>query len=173
MKQPATYSLWLEPVGDVSYKLQERIKKLSKKHQTPFFTPHVTLLGGIKSSLTQSIPFTNMLAAGVQPFELTLTKAGYRDRFYQSLFIYVAETTTLRNLRSKAQQMFDMKNEDGYMPHLSLLYGDLSPKEKQRTLNLTGRDFNIAFQANYIVLMKTDGTPDQWKRVHTAMFNEK
>lgn len=169
MTDSATYSLWFEPSGDIAYKLQERIKKLSEKHQTPVFSPHVTLLGSINGSETELTSLTNTLASPMSPFELELTKAGYLDTFYQSLFIHVEETGTLKELRNRACRLFNVDEEE-YMPHLSLLYGDLSRKEKQRILNLVGREFHIRFTVKNIVLMQTDGKPDQWKRIHTAVF---
>ncbi len=170
MNESATYSLWLEPSGNVAYKLQERIKKLSKEKDTPLFSPHVTLLGGLNSSETELIPLANTLASSVAPFELQLTKAGYLDTFYQALFIHVEENSQLQELRKNACRLFDCGEKNDYMPHLSLLYGDLSQKEKERILNLIGREFYIHFPVKNIVLMQTDGKPDQWQKVHAAMF---
>lgn len=171
MTKSATYSLWLEPSGDIAYRLQERIKELSKKYETPVFSPHVTLLGSIKSTETELIPITNTLASSQAPFELVLTRAGYRDTFYQSLFVHVNESNHLKELRKMACRLYD-SDEDKYMPHLSLLYGDLTQKEKERILNIMGREFHIRFPVNGIVVMKTDGLPGKWKKVHTAVFKE-
>ena len=167
----STYSLWLQPSGDIAYKLQERIKKLSKEHGTPQFSPHVTLLGSLNASENELIPLTNTLASSVAPFELELTKAGYLDTFYQSLFIHVKDNSTLKQLRAKACQLFD-RNEEDYMPHLSLLYGDLSRNQKEKILNMIGREFFITFTVKSIVLMKTDGKPKDWKKAHAAVFSK-
>ncbi|NGP87540.1 2'-5' RNA ligase family protein [Fodinibius halophilus] len=169
MTDSAKYSLWFEPTGDTAYKLQERIKKLSKKHDTPVFSPHVTLLGSIKLSETESITLTNTLASSVHPFELELTRAGYQNKFYQSLFVHVKKTEQLVDARKKAQRLFNMNSED-YMPHLSLLYGDLTKEEKERLLNLVGRTFYIQFSVKSIVLMQTDGLPKDWKRIHSSVL---
>ena len=166
----STYSLWLEPNGDVAYKLQERIKKLSRKYQTPIFPPHVTLLGSLQASQTELVSLTNTLASSLHPFDLTLTKGGYLDRFYQSLFIHIDKTNKLKEARSLACQLFDQSDADGYMPHLSLLYGELSRNEKERILNIMGREFHISFSAKSIVLMQTEGQPEQWKKIHASVF---
>jgi len=172
MTQSATYSLWLEPSGDIAYKLQERIKKLSKENGTPVFSPHVTLLGGLKASKEELIPLANTLASSAMPFELQLTKAGYLDTFYQSLFIHVNESPQLLELRKTACRLFDCGDENSYMPHLSLLYGDISKNEKQRILNMIGREFYINFTVKNIVLMHTDGKPDKWRKVHASVFKD-
>lgn len=169
MTKSATYSLWLEPSGQTAYKLQERIKNLSEKYGTPLFSPHVTLLGGVSATETKMIPIANTLVSSVEPFELELTKAGYLDTFYQSLFIHVKETNQLKSLRQNACRLFDIEDEE-YMPHLSLLYGNLSQKQKENILNNIGREFYIRFSVEKIVLMQTDGTPDKWRKVHAAVF---
>lgn len=169
MTKSATYSLWLEPSGQIAYKLQERIKSLSEKYGTPLFSPHVTLLGGVSATETKMIPIANTLVSSVEPFELELTKAGYLDTFYQALFIHVKETNQLTSLRRNACRLFDIENEE-YMPHLSLLYGNLSQKQKEKILNNIGREFYIRFPVEKIVLMQTDGTPDKWRKVHAAVF---
>ena len=166
----STYSLWLEPNGEIAYKLQERIKKLSKMHDTPVFAPHGTLLGGLQASETELVSLTNTLASSLHPFELTLTKAGYHDRFYQSLFVYIEKTDRLLEARNIACRLFDQPDTDGYLPHLSLLYGDLSRNEKERIINIMGREFYTSFSAKSIVLMQTEGQPEQWKKIHTSVF---
>lgn len=172
MEKSATYSLWLEPMGDTAYKLQQRIKELSKKYDTPIFSPHVTLLGGLTASKTELVPLTDTLASSVKPFDLKLTKAGYLNTYYQSLFIYVEQNEGLTYLHNNACRLFDCPEEyeNKYMPHLSLLYGDLSQQQKEKILNNIGREFYIRFTAKKVVLMDTDGKPEQWKKIHTAMF---
>jgi len=174
MEQSATYSLWLEPTGNTAYKLQQRIKELSKKYDTPLFSPHVTLLGGLTASKTELEALTETLVSSVTPFDLKLTNAGYLNTFYQSLFIHVEQNEGLTYLHKNACRLFDCPEEyeNEYMPHLSLLYGDINQKQKEKILNNIGREFYIRFTAKKVVLMHTDGKPEQWKKIHTAMFKQ-
>lgn len=170
MEASSVYSLWLQPNGDIAYQLQERIKKLSKKYNTPVFSPHVTLLSGLKASETELVSLTQTLASCLHPTELVLTKAGYRNTFYQSLFVRVKNNSTFKEMRETACRLFDQSETGPFVPHLSLLYGDLSQKEKERILNIMGREFHIRFSVNSIVLMQTEGPPEQWKKIHTSIF---
>ncbi len=172
MKQDATYSLWLEPTGEIAYKLQQRIKELSQKYNTPIFSPHVTLLGGLTASQTELVPLVNTLASSMAPFNLKLSKAGYLNTFYQALFIHVEQDQALTNLHAKACRLIDCPDEykNHYMPHLSLLYGELSQKEKERILNNIGREFHLSFTAKKLVLIQTAEKPQKWKKIHTSMF---
>lgn len=166
----ATYSLWLEPSEDFASEFQERINELSQLHGTPAFSPHVTLVGGVTTSEKEAVSATKELASSLKPFELELTKADYLDRFYQSLFVHVAETDQLLNLRKKALHFFNISDAGEYMPHMSLLYGDLSQSRKGKILDRIGRDFHIPFTVKKMTLVKTDGKPDEWKRIHSAVF---
>lgn len=170
MVTPSTYSLWLQPHGDIAYRLQERIKKLSKKYGTPLFEPHITLLGGLKASETELLSLTNTLASSLKPFEVLLTKTGYTDRFYQSLFLYVKKSNTLMSARSLACRLFDCSESKKYVPHVSLLYGDISRNEKERILNIIGREHYLSCPVKSLALIKSDGTPEAWKKVETAVF---
>src|SRR5699024_10821039 len=161
MSASSVYSLWLQPSGDIAYRLQERINKMSRQYGTPSFAPHVTLLGSLKASETELISLAGTLVSSLDPVELTLTKAGYHDQFYQSLFLHVKKNKMLGFLRRRACRLFDLNDSDRYTPHLSLLYGDLSQNQKERILNVMGREFYIKFPVSSIVLMQTEGTPDQ------------
>lgn len=174
MKDDTTYSLWLEPTGDVAYNLQERIKKLSQKFNTPVFSPHITLLGGLTASETELVPLVNTLTSSVKPFEVKLSKAGYLNTFYQALFIHVEQSSELKKLHTKACRIIDCPDEykNHYMPHLSLLYGELSQKEKEKILNNIGREFYISFTAKKLVLIQTDAKPKNWKKIYTSMFRQ-
>lgn len=170
MSLSSVYSLWLEPNGDIAYRLQERINRISQKYGTPAFAPHVTLLGGLKASEIELISLTNTLVSSLYPFEVTLTKAGYTDQFYQALFLKVKKNRILNEVQERARQLFDRSDTDGYYPHLSLLYGDISQNEKERILNIIGREFYIQFPVKSIALIQTEGTPEQWKKIDTAVF---
>lgn len=171
MTRQKTYSLWLRPFGDLAFKLQQRIEKLSKKHDTPRFEPHVTLLGGLQAGETELIHLTDTLASSLHPFDLVLTRAGCRDAYYQSLFVHVEKDDALLKTQKMAERLFDSHSDEAYMPHLSLLYGDLSREEKERILNVMGREFHIRFTAHNLLLVDTTGQPENWKNIHSSEFD--
>jgi len=168
------FSLWLRPHGDVAFALQQRIDELADKYGTPSFEPHVTLLGGLTGRETGLIQLTDTLASYLHPFELKLTEAGIGNTYYRSLFACGKETEVLLKARENARRLFDVdvgkNSEDDYFPHLSLLYGELSRDEKQRILNVIGRKFYITFTVQNLLLVKTTGKPDRWKKIHSSEF---
>lgn len=170
MHNDETYSLWLEPTGDQRNQLQEQIERLSREHGTPLFNPHITLLGGLQKPSEILIPPLQTLASFTNPFTVSLDEVGYRQRFYQCLFIHANPSDLLTNLRNKALQLFNTTRGD-YMPHLSLLYGDMSQERKQEIISDIGSSFDIHLGIKKITLVKTNGKPKGWKRIHSNFFN--
>ncbi|MDX1585312.1 MAG: 2'-5' RNA ligase family protein [Balneolaceae bacterium] len=170
MASSEKYSLWLRPFGDIAFSIQQRINKLSDKYDTPSFEPHVTLLSGLRHGETELIQLTDTLAGALSPFDLLLTKAGYRDKFYQSLFVHIKKSAKLMNAYNTALQLFGYEEEEEYIPHLSLMYGDISREEKERILSVMGREFHIRFEVHSLLLVKTEGKPDEWEKIHSAEF---
>ncbi|MDZ7692406.1 MAG: 2'-5' RNA ligase family protein [Balneolaceae bacterium] len=172
MSNKQTYSLWLRPFGDIAYSLRQRIKKLSAKHNTPVFEPHVTLLGGLEQGVTELIQLTDTLAGALHPFDIILTRAGSGNTFYQSIFVHAQKSEELLSARSTAEKLFGARPEQEYVPHLSLLYGELSQKEKERILNVMGREFHIRFTVHNVLLVNATGKPKEWKNIHSSEFSE-
>lgn len=170
MDHNQTHSLWLSPFGEPKFLVQDRIKKLSDRYSSPLFEPHVTLLGGLHTGVTELVQLTDTLAGSLRPFDIVLTDAGYTDTFFQSLFIHVAKSEELLNARKIAEKLFEIKPEESFNPHLSLLYGDLDRKEKERILNVMGRQFHIRFTVHNVLLVNTTGMPENWEEVHSSEF---
>lgn len=171
MSSSDKYSLWLRPFGDISFSIQQRIDKLSEKYDTPSFEPHVTLISGIRYGETELIQLTETLAGALKPFDLLLTNAGYRDKYYQSLFVHIKKSEELMNAYKTALRLFDYEATEEYIPHLSLMYGNLSQEEKERILSIMGREFHIRFKVQSLLLVNTEGKPHEWKKIHLAEFN--
>ncbi len=158
------------PYGDIAFKLQQRINELSKKYDTPSFEPHLTLLGSMNHGVTELIQLTNTLAGVLDPFEILLTRLGYRDTFYQSFFIHAKKSEELMKARNTAERLFDISPEQDYMPHISLMYGDFKSEEKERIISRMSREVYISFRVNSLMLVNTKGKPKEWKKVHSAEF---
>lgn len=172
MASSEKYSLWLRPFGDIAFSIQQRINNLSEKYGGPSFEPHVTLISGLRYGETELIHLTKTLAGSMKPFEVLLTKAGYRDKYYQSLFVHIKKNEELMSAYRTALHLFDIEEQEEFIPHLSLMYGDFSQEEKERILSVMGREFHIRFEVRSLLLMKTEGRPEDWKKIHLAEFSK-
>lgn len=159
------YSIWLMPTGGVYHQLGEIISQLSKKYSTPNFEPHVTLLGNLIGPREDLISKTLKLAEQLKPFEIKLKGADYFDEYFKCLFIRAQKSKEAIEANNIAREVFNLKPDPEYMPHLSLMYGDLGLKTKEEILANLGKEFDISFEVRGIHLFSTTGEVKDWYKI--------
>jgi 2'-5' RNA ligase len=167
-----TYSLWLMPAGDLCHWLADTILELSRKYSTPTFEPHVTLLGRITGPKRTVVSKSAELAQRISPFTLRLTRVDYLDRYYQCVFVRVAASGPLLKAHRAAREVFDLEISPAFMPHLSLIYGDLARDFKEKIVAELGRKFELAFRVRSLHLVLTRGEPGAWRRLRAFGLKE-
>lgn len=80
------YSLWLIPPGKTYKKLDELIKTLSKNLDSPYFPPHVTLLGKISLPKKELILRTQELSNALFPFYISLENINHSEDYVKNSF---------------------------------------------------------------------------------------
>jgi len=156
------FSIWFMPRGEIADELSTMIMKLSREHSTPVFKPHVTLIGGINLPSAAAIARADELAAQIKPFDVTLSRLEHRDHYFRSVFIKAKKTGPLMEANSVARAFYGQKDNEEYLPHLSLLYGNLDSQTRQRVIQNLGSVMNITFRASEIFLYYTGGEPASW-----------
>jgi 2'-5' RNA ligase len=164
------YSIWLKPTGEVRAELAGIISRLSREYSTPLFEPHVTLIGQLNGQEEELIAQTRQLAGQVRPFVVQLGEVGYLDTFYRCLFIHVQETEPVMEANAQARKVFHREADDQYMPHLSLLYGNLPPAVKEEIIRRIGRTFHRSFPVDRIHLVSTQGETKDWYQLGEFVF---
>ena len=137
------------------------IDSLSRRLGTPRFEPHITLSGG-EAAEANIRARTSALAARLAPVPVHLTRAGYTDAYFRCLFVHAARTPALLAARASAAIEYERPLDEEFMPHLSLVYGELASLQKEKILDDLGREFDVHFVAEEITLCRADGTPDTW-----------
>jgi len=168
MPRADVYSLWLMPEDEVYAKLISTIRQLSKPYGTPEFEPHVTVIGtmtGQKKDLTEKM---NRLAAEVKPFAVKLMDLDYLNEYFRCLFIRIEQSAAVMGANTKARTIFDQSRSADYMPHLSLMYGDIDTAVKKAVIQTIGRDLRCTFPVNDIHLYATSGAPERWHKVQSV-----
>jgi 2'-5' RNA ligase len=165
MEKSGEYSLWLIPRGRAYKKLARIIDRLSQKYGSPRFEPHVTVLGLLIGSEEELVSKTAQLASGLDPYEITLTSPGYTDTYFGCLFARVAETAEVMRANQTARGIFGRETDPPYMPHLSLIYGNLTAAEKEKIISEIGRELNTNFRADAVYIYSTAGKPESWRRI--------
>jgi 2'-5' RNA ligase len=156
------FSLWLMPEGAIAEHLSTLIERLSRAHSTPTFKPHVTLIGEINSPTTAAIAKTEELASEIEPFDVTLNEVGHDGRYFRCVYIKADKTPELMKANSVARAVLGQGGNEEYMPHLSLVYGNLDPQTRQRVIHSIGSVMNSTFHVSEIFLYYTAGDPAGW-----------
>ena len=161
------FSLWLMPTGKAYDKLKGLISKLSKKHSAPNFEPHVTLLGDIVEPEESALAKTGQLASCTNPFKIKLTGVKYLDEYFRCLFIRAEESDEIMQANRKAQEIFNKKQGQKFMPHLSLMYGNFPAETKEEIIAEIGKEFDTSFEAKsiHLILASKKIGPKDWKKI--------
>ena len=167
MKRKKDFAIWIIPSGEIYEKYHNLIYHLSQKYSTPMFEPHITLLGHVIDSQVGAISKISRLSALTRPFPLRLTSIGYSDEYFRCLFIKTRKSRELAELHSRAKEIFTLLNKRPFIPHLSLVYGNLSSIIREKIVSEIGSEFNIEFEVRSLQLVSASISidPKEWYRV--------
>lgn len=159
------FSLWLVPEGAWQARLARLIETLARRLGTPAFEPHVTLLGGAPGEEAQALAASAGLARALAPLELRLTSLDALDEYFRCVFVHVAESRELLAAHAAARVAFGAAEPAAFLPHLSLVYGDLSPAAKAPALREAEGAVGMRLLVRRLELVRTQGTPAEWRRL--------
>ena len=160
-RNPVSYSIWLMPRGHVKDQLRNAICSLSTDFEGPIFKPHVTLVGGFLGREKELLQKTEIISRNIRPFEISFNGITYLDEYFRSLFLKVKFSSQLKGAKDIACKELSW-NDNGYIPHLSLAYGNYSIKEKEEmisTINILPNGFLV----DHIFLAHNDEIHLKWK----------
>ncbi|KAJ7968801.1 cyclic phosphodiesterase-like [Quillaja saponaria] len=104
------YSVWALPPEDVGERVKKLMEGLRSEFGGPQFEPHITVVGAI-----------------------TLTADDALNKFDQRcVYLLVHPTVEVVETSAHCSSHLGYRNSTPYMPHLSILYGDLTDDEKKR-----------------------------------------
>jgi 2'-5' RNA ligase len=165
MPRADVYSLWIMPEDDVYSRLSSTIRQLSKPYGTPEFEPHVTVIGTLTGDQHTLIEKIDQLAATMQPFDTKLRDIDYLNEYFRCLFIRIEQSAAVMGANTKARTILDQSRSADYMPHLSLMYGDIDAVVKKAIIQTIGKDLHCTFPVTDIHLYATGGAPERWYKV--------
>ncbi len=165
MENEKRYSLWLMPSGSVYNKLSKIISKLSERYSTPYFEPHVTLLGRLIGNEEEILSKASQLADCIRPYEIRLNKVDFLDEYFRCLFIRTDINEPVLSANLSARKLFNLQQDPEYMPHLSLMYGKFGPEVKKGIVTEIGNEFNLKFDVRSIYLFSTGNNVEEWHNV--------
>lgn len=185
------YSLWLEPAagGAARARAAGAAGRMAVRHGGPAFPPHVTLLScrapgpGAEARVVGA---ARALAAGRPGPRVDFARVACGAMFFQCVYLeaelgaaLAAAHTEAKHLLSEAGCELSLPNPEGFLPHLSLLYGlegEGRAAEKAaaaaRLEEEEGPTFAAAasFTAEDLLVMRVDGPCEAWREVARFPF---
>ena len=158
------FSLWMMPPPAVRDRFRTLIADLARRVDTPPFEPHLTLAGVDAATEAAAVRPVAELAARLAPLPIRLTEIGTTAEYFRCLFVRAERTPALDQAYRAACRALGQA-PGGFMPHLSLIYGELTPVVKERLIAEIGHRFNTTFTVERLALYDTAGPPPDWRCV--------
>ena len=103
------------------------------------------------------------MAATLEPHTLPLGAVEGRAEYFRCLYARVPETLRLLTTRAQARLTFRRAGEAPFEPHLSLVYGRLSPADKEPLIaELTPR-LPSRLACTALEVVRTEGPAADWR----------
>ncbi|WOL11146.1 cyclic phosphodiesterase-like [Canna indica] len=168
------YSVWAVPPEEVRDRIKKIMAALRSEFGGPAFEPHITVVGAISLAPEDALRRFRSACATLAPYPARVTAAARGTFFYQCVFFLIDPIPEVMEASARACNHFGFQSSTPYMPHLSLLYADISDEDKerarQRVEELDKEILGLSFQVSTLALYKTD-TEDKslesWEQVET------
>lgn len=164
-KLTSGHSIWLIPATPELDKLQPLITELSEMAGTDHFSPHITLLGQLNNPREFLIDGIGEICRQTQSFSLKLSQVGMFDSYYRSVILHTQPSHDLDQLHKAAVQLFRVNTKAPFLPHLSVMYGDLPLVQREELMGRVHLDLPISLQVKEMVLMETRGRSHDWREI--------
>jgi len=166
MEKTEEYALFLmlPSTSRICSTLKSTLSKLSRKYNTPYFEPHVTLITGVGCSEKEAIQKTAKIASTIKPYTIELENIGHLNKYYQSLFVKTRKTPEVMDANLVSRKIFGQETNSKYMPHLSVIYGNFSEETKKEIIKKIGKPSG-SFMVREIQLFSIAGEVKDWYRI--------
>ena len=174
------YHVFLMPSGKTAEELSEMMQILANTFQGSTFAPHVTLLARISADSAGAVKETwneeeiqskcAKLASELSPFPMMLGEIGAEKSFFRALYLNVINPDAVSVAHVRSLELFSMKDESPYVPHLSLIYGNFPKDVTTEMIESVPISGTLSFTADCLYLYRTEGTVEEWKLVGEFPF---
>ena len=152
-------SLWLVPPVTLRAEIATIIDDCAEELSTPRFIPHLTLLGGIERDVT--VDELRGLAREIAGVTIEPHGIATGNDYYHCVFVSVTPTPELQRARAAAERIFGASAE-AFVPHMSLVYGDLPRERREAVARAIEATRFAAFAPALLEAVDTTGTPERW-----------
>jgi len=159
-------SLWLVPPAGAARDLLARLTdRIAASCDTARFPPHLTLLADLALAPDEARNRASRVAQVAFPVEVELTRATGEDGYFRAIALEASPTPTLLAARRHARSAFGQTGDDAFRPHVSIAYGRIPAGRRASLVERAAEVLPISFTAAELEVMRTEGTPAEWKRI--------
>lgn len=156
-------SLWLVPQPEDAAYLQGIIDQLAEKYQAPRFSPHVTLAGRLQVSEQYQSSLSD-LAAATPILQLHNQGLDHSATLFRTVYIRTSLADSLVTLREQVYELWPENAVKPFMPHISLIYKELTSSERQLIIQALKIKETFIFDTLAVV---SPQQPGEWTAVET------
>jgi 2'-5' RNA ligase len=124
-----TFDILLIPADDQYGKYAGIMTSLSQKYHTPSF-PHVTLFEKLQADEKELVPKVQEITKRFKRIEVEIFGMNFTNTINQCVFAQIKMSSQLLTLYEELKTGLKVSATSPFFPHMSLVYGDLSPREK-------------------------------------------
>jgi len=167
------YHLWLIPCSKDQERIGKLVDELSARFQAPHITPHLSLLIRIPKNEADLVSKTKKLAQAIEPICLRSLKVGWMEDFHRCLFLRTEKNAALTRARQKASSLFQASENREFIPHVSILYGNIPTKTKKQIANEIQKQVPKQVVLDQLWLVCDTDQKNYWKPVVINCLGEK
>lgn len=163
---------WLTPAaGPVRDHLAATIGRLADLHNAPRFQPHITLAPAFETAADAALAVIRSAAVRLSPVEVTFAAIRHEQTYFRSLYLIAEPSAQLAAFHEAARKAWALDTSWSFMPHLSLLYSDISDEEKRSIIDTIGIPLPLAVRFDALELwVRDDPEVAHWYRAGRAPF---
>ncbi|CAN7031687.1 unnamed protein product [Brassica rapa subsp. trilocularis] len=163
------YAVWAVPEEDVEDRLRRLMEGLRSEFGGPPFDPHLTLVGPQKLTAGEAKLMFEAACEGFKAYPATVDQVSAGTSYFQCVYVSLRHTVEVMNAAGHFMGHFKAFTGKLYVPHMSILYGDLTEEDKKKALEkastLDSSLDGLNFRINRVELWITDADVGSWVKI--------
>ena len=100
-------------------------------------------------------------------FDLSLGEIAYSESYFRNLYVLANPNAELDRLYQKSKKLLKSKADVPYMPHVSLLYGNLNQTQQQALQRELSNSYPEIFECQRLDIFNATGDVIQWHLIES------
>ena len=162
------YSIWLDLEKESRSSYRKIISTLSKRLDSPFFEPHITIYGHMNTNLENLKVIITKLVLNNNQFSTSAKKINIGNSFFKSIYIKIDSNPKLQGLNDICKKRLSLVKKYKFDPHLSLAYGLFEEEMVHNAMKNIIIPKYVVFSG--ISVVKTGRDVEKWETVFQRKF---